>query len=113
MKKVYALIMNDQGTELVIGYFLSEDAANATIGNINLLPKEPQEFYGESVEIRAFKLNGTRYIDQGAEYSVREIDVANAQLEPDGMTIAEFMKEEEAEHHRPYIDKDVKTDDLC
>ena len=111
--KAYILIMNDQGTEIPLGYFESEELANSTIGSINLLPKEPQEFYGEAMEMRAFKLDGVRHIDQGAEYFVREVEINESRIEPVSMTIAQFMAEEQEANHKPYIDANVKTDDLC
>lgn len=105
--------MDDQGTEIVLGYFKSEEAANSTIGNISLLPQESQDFYGQTINMRAFKLSGNRYVDQSAEYFVREIDIEAEALKPEAMTVDQYMREEAEANHKAYIDADVKTDDLC
>jgi hypothetical protein len=92
---MHQLVMDDQGTRVIIDFFATEEAALATLAAIRSIRYEspPME---QHVKYRCFKIGDKRYIDQSATYTVEEVKVNEEALLVGKLTMQEYLVAEDA-----------------
>jgi hypothetical protein len=109
---MFQLVMDDQGTRVIIDYFATEEAAYATLALINSIKYEspPME---PNVKFRCFKIGDKRFIDQSAVYTVEEVTVREAELAITPMSLKEYLAEEDAATKKEQPEGEPDLSDLC